>query len=212
MHPLKCMLVLKHSQIKLNLYCSMKQTISDQIRTLWKIGHSKSQIAAQLSVRYQHVQKVLVDAGLHLPIKRSAVPAPVARRPDLTKTLLLRSGFAEIGEWGRVGDKLVLPAALPDHLGVYAFVIDDIVMYVGVAKMGLRKRIYFYANPGPTQKTSLRLNSLILHLLRSGKTIEVLVAMPGDMLWNGLPVHGSAGLEIGLIKTFYLPWNVQGSK
>lgn len=35
-------------------------------------------------------------------------------------------------------------------------------------------------------------------------------AMPPALAWNGLPVAGDAGLELGLIPTFYLPWNMRG--
>jgi hypothetical protein len=29
--------------------------------------------------------------------------------------------------------------------------------------------------------------------------------------WNGLPVHGSARLELGLIKRYALPWNMRNA-
>lgn len=32
-------------------------------------------------------------------------------------------------------------------------------------------------------------------------------AVPGDLEWNGLPVNLSAGLELGLIQKYALPWN-----
>lgn len=34
--------------------------------------------------------------------------------------------------------------------GAYAFVKEEVAIYVGVAAMGLRKRLYFYAKPGVT--------------------------------------------------------------
>lgn len=37
--------------------------------------------------------------------------------------------------------------------------------------------------------------------------IEVFVATPPALEWNGLSIHGSAGLELGLIKAYSLPWN-----
>ena len=105
------------------------------------------------------------------------------------------------------GGEIRLSAALPKHEGVYAFSIDDIVQYVGVATMGLAKRIYFYAKPGISQRTSLRLNGVIRNELAKGKSVQVLYACPDHLEWNGLPVHGSAGLELGLIKQYDLPWN-----
>ena len=77
--------------------------------------------------------------------------------------------------------------------------------------MGLAKRLYFYGKPGPTQRTSIRLNSLIKDELAASFVIDVYTATPPDLEWNGLPVHGSAGIELGLIKKYALPWNMRGS-
>lgn len=97
-------------------------------------------------------------------------------------------------------------------VGVYAFVNCGTALYVGVATMGLAKRLYFYGNPGATQRTSLRLNAIIKNELRSGHCIDLYTAAPADLEWNGLPIHSSAGLELGLIKKFDLPWNVRSAK
>jgi hypothetical protein len=44
-----------------------------------------------------------------------------------------------------------------------------------------------------------------------GRSVEIYTAQPPDLMWNGLPVSGAAGLEVGLIKSFYLSWNIRGS-
>lgn len=95
---------------------------------------------------------------------------------------------------------MILTDALPKEVGVYAIVKEVTVMYIGVATMGLAKRIYFYAKPGVSQRTSRRLNEIVRRELQSGSEIDVLIAQPEDMKRNGLPVHGAAGLELGLIK------------
>ncbi len=41
-------------------------------------------------------------------------------------------------------------------------------------------------------------------------TIEIYTAAPTNLEWNGLPVSGDAGLELGLIEAFALPWNQRG--
>jgi len=92
-------------------------------------------------------------------------------------------------------------------VGVYAFAKNNTALYVGVATIGLAKRIYFYGKPGPKQITNLRLNEMLKAELLSGSEIEIYVARPPDFDWNGLPIHGAAGLELGLIKKFDLPWN-----
>jgi hypothetical protein len=48
----------------------------------------------------------------------------------------------------------VLDRPLSKAVRVYAFAKDGIVLYVGVATMGLAKRLYFYGKPGVTQRTS----------------------------------------------------------
>ena len=100
---------------------------------------------------------------------------------------------------------------LSKAVGVYAFAKEDVVLYVGVATMGLAKRIYFYGRPGVSQRTSLRLNRIIKNELLSAGFIDIYTAMPPDLEWNGLPVHGSAGLELGLIKKYALPWNMRSA-
>lgn len=100
---------------------------------------------------------------------------------------------------------------MTNEVGVYAFAKENIVLYVGVATMGLAKRLYFYAKPGSTQRTSQRLNEILKAELVAVSHIDIYTATPPDLEWNGLPVHGSAGLELGLIKKYSLPWNVRSA-
>lgn len=185
-------------------------TKSDQIRRLAADGLSVSEIAAKVGIRYQHAYNVLKSAG------KSAAPrqtkAPIASKPPLSVQTLLDAGFHRASEW-RLDDAgmLALTEPLPQMVGVYAFAKDGVVLYVGVATMGLAKRIYFYAKPGISQRTSQRLNETIRIQLLDDARIDVLIAHPNDMEWNGLPVHGAAGLELGLIKAYALPWNMRSA-
>ena len=77
--------------------------------------------------------------------------------------------------------------------------------------MGLAKRLRFYAKPSKTQRTSLRLNGVLREELASAAFIDIYTAMLPNLVWNGLPVHGAAGLELGLIKAHTLPWNMRGA-
>ena len=125
---------------------------------------------------------------------------------------LIAGGFAFSGRWVlSATNDLVLDQALPKGVGVYAFVKDGFALYVGVATMGLAKRLYFYGKPGVSQRTSLRLNGIIKNELLTTPAIDIYIAQPPDLEWNGLPVHGSAGLELGLIKKFALPWNMRSA-
>lgn len=100
---------------------------------------------------------------------------------------------------------------LPKGRGVYAFVKDEAALYVGLATMGLAKRLYFYGKPGATQRTSIRIGAELRSQLASGAQIGIYTATPPDLEWEGLPVAGDAGLELGLIQAFLLPWNKRGT-
>lgn len=47
-------------------------------------------------------------------------------------------------------------------------------------------------------------------VVAAGTMVEVYIAMPPPLEWNGLPVITSAGLEAGLIKMIQPPWNKMG--
>lgn len=180
------------------------------IRRLAAEGLSVSEVAARVGVRYQHAYNVLERSGA-VATPRPA-KAPIASKSPLDVQTLLDAGFRRASEWS-LGDAglLALTEALPKGVGVYAFARDGIVLYVGVATMGLAKRIYFYAKPGVSQRTSLRLNDTIRRELQAAARIEVFIAQPDGLEWNGLPVHGAAGLELGLIKAYALPWNMRSA-
>jgi hypothetical protein len=95
---------------------------------------------------------------------------------------------------------------------VYAFAIDGLVHYVGLAATSVRRRLGFYRKPGASQRTNIRLNDLMRGKLRGGAVVEILLAHPPDQDWNGLRIKGAEGLEAGLIEHFDLPWNMRGSQ
>lgn len=189
-------------------------TKSAAIRALAKEGLPTAEIARRVGVRYQHAFNVLKQAGAIVPStsagRTTAVP-PIAK-PTLTVAQLMEGGFRLAACWTVAADAVRIDRPLPKERGVYAFVIDGRAMYVGLATMGLAKRLYFYGKPGTTQRTSLRLNDVIRRgIVERGEVIEVYVATPPQLEWNGLPVSGDAGLELGLIQTFHLPWNVRSA-
>lgn len=132
-------------------------------------------------------------------------------KPELTTDRLLKAGFAEVECWSAVTDKLSPPRNLPARRGVYAFAVDDRVMYVGLASRSLKQRLTFYARPAKSQATNLRLNDLIRSLIGQGHVVRILVSHPTDGEWHGLRISGPEGLEAALIEDFDLPWNVRGS-
>jgi len=185
-------------------------TTSDQIRSLARDGLNTGEIARRLGIRYQHAYNVLRNS--------SAGTAKLARKPlivvkpSLNQPALLDGGFKLSSRWKlSETSELVLDQPVSNEVGVYAFAGEDTVLYVGVATLGLAKRLYFYARPGPRQRTNQRLNELLKKELEVVPHINVYIAVPPNFEWNGLPVHGSAGLELGLIKKYNLPWNVRSA-
>lgn len=133
-------------------------------------------------------------------------------RIKLTAECLLAAGFVEVGCWElNSARELAHRIKVPAVSGVYAFAINGIVQYVGLASKSLRQRLGFYRKPGTSQRTNIRLNEIIRANLGSGLKVEILLAQPPDSEWNGLKIRGAEGLEAGLIAEFDLPWNVRGS-
>lgn len=130
----------------------------------------------------------------------------------LTTERLLAAGFTQVGCW-ELNDArdLAHSIQLPDKSGVYAFAIDGIVQYVGLASKSIRQRLGFYRKPGASQRTNIRLNEVIRGHIGNGATVQILVAHPPDYDWNGLKMSGAEGLEAGLIADFDLPWNMRGT-
>lgn len=199
------------------------ETKSDKIRALARSGYLRTEIGALLGIRYQHVRKVLVDAGIGEGLQREVQlerePVSVAIEDETSAPtaqatsweVLLRAGFRFLGEWQPgEDDGFKLDAAAPTDSGVYSFVVDDVVMYVGLTQRGLRQRLDGYRRGHERQRTNARVKALILNALAAGKRVKVLVATPEEGSWNGLPLNTSAGLEAGLIAKIQPAWNILG--
>lgn len=197
------------------------KSTSDKIRALARAGYDRSQIKDVLGIRYQHVRNVLLQSGFtgglcrdaeaeREPVEVAAAPAP---REDTSWKVLTDAGFELLGEWTRdVEGLLRLNANAPTTSGVYAFVVDDIVVYVGLTLNGLKMRFDQYRLGHKGQKTSSRINGRILQTLEDGKTVKVLIATPEPAEWRDLPVNTAAGLEAGLIEMIRPVWNIRGTQ
>lgn len=195
-------------------------TTSAKIRALAEAGYDRTEIKDLLGIRYQHVRKVLLDAGItgglrrqveaeREPVLVDAAPAP---REVTSWDVLLRAGFQLLGQWTQDTDSAIrLDAKAPTEPGVYAFVLDDAVSYVGLTNNGLRARLDQYRVGHKGQKTNARLKELIVKALADGQRVKVLVATPEPLEWNGLPVITAAGLEAGLIQMIRPAWNIMGT-
>jgi hypothetical protein len=178
-------------------------------------GLSVAEIARKLGIRYRHTYAVLKKSGSLPPGRSAGRPASegsgrvrVGRKPPLSVDDLVGGGFAFAGRWILTeAGEIVLDRPFANAIGVYAFAVGGVVVYVGVATTGLATRLKLYAKPDGTQSTNLRLNRLIKTELVTRSFLDIYTAEPGDLEWNGLPVNVSAGLEFGLIRKYALPWN-----
>jgi len=196
-------------------------TTSDKIRALARAGYDRTEISKLLNVRYQHVRKVLVDAGISGGLRRQVEaerePVTVDSEPAPSEVtsweVLLRAGFQFIGEWTQVaGSSITLEANAPAKPGVYSFVLDDAVVYVGLTNNDLKTRFDQYRRGHVGQPTNARVTGLIAKALAGGRQIKVLVATPDSLEWNGLPVNTAAGLEAALIQKIRPAWNITGAR
>jgi hypothetical protein len=84
------------------------------------------------------------------------------------------------------------------------------VVYIGVTQNGLRVRMDQYRPGHSGQRTNARLNGLIRRALEAGDRVTVMIAIPPALEWNGLPIGGFAGLEVGLVEMIHPIWNMRG--
>ena len=196
------------------------QTTSDKIRALAKANYTRAEISKLLDIRYQHVRNVLVRSGIeggfrrHVEVEREpvTVDAEPPAREDTAGEVLTNAGFQYLGEWTHDQESVIrLDAKAPTESGVYAFVVDDVVVYVGLTLSSLRTRFDQYRRGHKGQRTSARINGRISQTLLDGKRVKVLVATPEPQEWQDLPVNTAAGLEAGLIQMIRPSWNIRGA-
>jgi hypothetical protein len=131
--------------------------------------------------------------------------------PTLTVERLIAGGFEHVGSWQLDSTgRLILIGSPTQNAGVYAFVIGGFAQYVGLASTNLAKRLYFYGRPGVSQSTNIRLNGLLIELLRAGDKVDIYTVSPPDLEWNGWPVSGAEGLESALIRDHVPVFNKKG--
>jgi len=143
-------------------------TTADKIRALANANYDRTEISKILGIRYQHVRNVMLRSGLGGGLRRELeaerepveVDAAPAAREDTSWKVLTDAGFQFIGEWTQDPKSLLrLDAKAPSAPGVYAFIVDDVVVYVGLTLSGLKTRFDQYRRGHKGQRTSSRINS-----------------------------------------------------
>jgi hypothetical protein len=123
-------------------------------------------------------------------------------------------GFEDSGYWflenNNIDFKLFKPQKETNIL--YAFVVDDEVVYIGKSVQSLFKRMYLYKNFGPSQYTNIRNHASIKDCLDQGKTVRVYAFIQQvPMEYKGIPINLAAGLEDNLISILKPLWNMTGN-
>lgn len=190
-------------------------TKSEKIRALLREGYLRTEVADFLDIRYQHVRKVAADAGIEGGLQRGIVlvpkSKPIPKVPeDVAIEVLMEAGFTRLGMWIADGaGGINLDTKAPRDPGVYVFVVDGSIKYIGVSR-GIAGRMANYRAGQKGQRTSARVNEIINAHVAAGTVVDIYLAMPPALEWNGLPVVTAAGLEAGLIKMIQPPWNKMG--
>lgn len=124
--------------------------------------------------------------------------------------LLRTAGFEFLGDWQADEEGIKLSfAPVKGSATVYAFVVDDTLMYVGLTQRCFYNRMAGYRHGKASQVTNVRIRNLIRGALQNGSKVQVLAVSPSDALqWRGLPINVAVGLEAGLIDLLKPIWNM----
>ena len=130
-----------------------------------------------------------------------------------TAAALEAGGFARVGAWRltAAGDGIVLDGEAERLAGVYAYVVDGRVHYIGSAQRVLHNRFRRYIT-SQTMRTSMRVRGEIIACLTQGNIVEIFALVPPKLSWRGLPVDLVAGLEEGLIRSMRPSWNRRSNR
>lgn len=123
-------------------------------------------------------------------------------------------GFEKVGKWTLVGDQLELELAglAKAKRVLYAFLSQDEIKYIGKTSGALRRRLYGYKSPGPTQSTNIKNNVNIRKVLADGGSVDIwALADHGHLHYGEFQVSLAAGLEDDLIVKIQPQWNGTGN-
>ena len=123
---------------------------------------------------------------------------------------LLHIGFRVVGQWHQedAKPKYSLHSESDSRKILYAFVAGTEILYIGKTTQPMKKRMYSYQNPGPTQYTNIKGNKLISEILLSGGGVEIFALPDNGLLHFGdFHINLAAGLEDSLISKLKPKWN-----
>jgi len=127
---------------------------------------------------------------------------------------LIDIGFVKAGKWTLTESaiKLFLTDCAESHNVLYCFVSEGVVLYLGKTVSPLKKRLYGYQNPGPTQSTNINGNKKINSLITDGKEVDIYALPDNGLLHFGcFHINLAAGLEDSIVRTLNPIWNKTGT-
>jgi hypothetical protein len=122
---------------------------------------------------------------------------------------IVAAGFTRSAIW-REAEQTQVFAEVPAEPGIYAFVVEGQVRYIGKTHTTLRGRMMNYQRRQRMQALSRPVHLAITEVHRGKGEIEVYTIVPDlsdHRLWNGLRVDFVVGLEAGMIQQFKPVWN-----
>ncbi len=123
---------------------------------------------------------------------------------------LLQIGFRCVGHWKLENEEPIyeLTSLMDTRNILYSFISNGEVKYIGKTVQPLKKRMYGYQNPGPTQSTNIKNNERIRQLLLNGEAVDIFALPDNGLLhYGGFHINLAAGLEDSLISELSPDWN-----
>jgi hypothetical protein len=123
---------------------------------------------------------------------------------------LIDIGFRKVGEWTMLSESITpnLSDLANSSNILYAFIFDGKALYVGKTTQTLKRRLYGYQKPGPSQTTNIKGNMLLKELLVESKSVDI-YALPDNGLhhFGAFHLNLAAGLEDSIITILKPKWN-----
>ena len=136
----------------------------------------------------------------------------------MNKQFLIDSNFIKIGEYSLHNNDVIMSKIIKDKLNekkklVYAFVVDDLAMYIGKTKQGYFRPLSYHRDYNNSKKNRA-VHKGIRQVISNNKTIEIFARVfkeHDNININNneeIKINPYVGYEEALINKFNLDWNV----
>ena len=140
----------------------------------------------------------------------SFIQDTITQTPNKFKELK-KIGFSKAGLWVMKQGSLCLELdKYGDHSpALYAFISVNRILYIGKTRQALKRRLYFYGKPGPSQRTNRRVNNLLVEQLKTIPSIDIYAFCPSIIKKIGIfKLNIPASLEDDIITKTRPLWNI----